>query len=197
MSSTTSSPSGFLSSPRGQQRLLWVSGIVLVAGIATFLGVYLSRGTSQPLSTNVSTISSPPAKTNSSAPPRGQVKASPDALRTARTFLESAVVRKNLDASYGIVGPYLKGGLTRGQWRTGNIPVPFYPASNAKTTEFFINESHPKSLLIEMVLRARKGTHIGKGYQAYKLGMNLVGKKWLVTTFAPEYKIPVKVNPNN
>src|SRR6266487_1194340 len=103
MSSTTSSPTGgFLSSPRMQQRLVWISGAVLLIGIAVFLGVFLSRGSSKPANQNLSTIASPPASTTP-AVNNPRVAPAASALKVARTFLETAVLRKNLDAAYPIV----------------------------------------------------------------------------------------------
>src|SRR6476619_284378 len=112
MSSTTSSPNTFLSSPRSQRMLIWISGSVLVVGAAIFLGVFFGRGSSQDVHTDpVGKVSSPDSSNvnpltgiadTQSAP------ASPAARAVARTFLETAVVRKNLDVAWGITGPWLK-----------------------------------------------------------------------------------------
>src|SRR5207248_1804063 len=136
MSSATSSPTGFLSSPRMQQRLVWISGAVLLIGVAVFLGVFLSRGTSRPANVNLSTVSSAPPSSTTPAAKNAKVAPSAAAFQVARTFLETAVLRKNLDAAYPLVGPNLKGGMSLTQWRKGNIAVVPYPASNAKTAKF-------------------------------------------------------------
>src|SRR5690349_10905580 len=105
MESSSSSPrsaGGILSSPRAQRRMIIFSGAVLVVGFIVFLSAFLLRGTSgihSPLSTlpaqtHVKLIKAPPSK---------------EALQVARKFLETAVLRKNLDAAYDITGPALKG----------------------------------------------------------------------------------------
>jgi hypothetical protein len=122
VSSTTSSLAGFFSTPRRQRWLMWISGAVLVIGVAVFLGVYLSRGTGKSVSPNISTLSSgPSSKSSAAASPK--VPASADALKVARTFIETAVLRKNLDIAYRIVGPDLKGGMSLARWRKGSIAV--------------------------------------------------------------------------
>jgi hypothetical protein len=195
MSSTTSSPTGFLSSPRMQQRLLWISGAVLVIGVAVFLGVYFSRGSSQPAAVNISTLSSGPSSTKP-ATENPKVAASPDALKVARTFLETAVLRQNLDTAYGIVGPDLKGGMSLAQWRKGNIAVQPYPAINVKTAKLTVLTSNKNELrLVVGPLVARKGSGIRP--LAFYLNVDRLGGKWLVNYFLPNYRIPIHVNPNN
>jgi len=198
MNSTTSSPSGFFSSPRRQQQLLWIAGAVLVTGVVVFLVVFFSRGSSQPTSVDLSTVSSPQTSTTP-APPR--VPPSSAARQVARTFLLTAVQRKNLDAAYRIVGPDLKGGMSLAQWRKGNIPVTFYPSSDAKTAQFVVKTSHPSYLLLQVGLHALRGSGIKPRSLAFWLGLKRVGGKngeparWLVNYFLPQYSIPVKANP--
>jgi hypothetical protein len=193
MSSTTPSTSGFLSSPRVQQRLMWISGAVLLVGVAVFLGVFLSRGTTKPAAaTNIATVGSGPSHTTK--PATQKVTASADALKVARTFLETAVVRKNLDAAYGIVGPDIKGGMSRAQWRTGNIAVSPYPAMNAKTAKFHVTESHPNQLFAQVALYPRKGSGVKKPL-AFNLGVQRVRGKWIVNYWLPEPQIKVRPTP--
>jgi hypothetical protein len=193
MSSTTSSESGFFSSPRRQQQLLWASGAVLVIGIAVFLAVFLSRGGSQPASAGLSTVPTAPASTTPTAPRR--VSPSPAALKTARTFLETAVLRKNLDVAYPLVGPNLKGGMTRAQWRKGNIAVTFYPARNIETTALVVKQSQKNHMLLLVELTPQKGS--GVRPLAFYLGLDRIHGKWLVNYWLPDYSIPVKANPYN
>src|SRR5438874_1160042 len=193
--SATSSSTGFLSSPRMQQRLVWISGAVLLIGVAVFLGVFLSRGTSRPApASNLSTVSSGPP---SSKPAKNQkVAASAAAFQVARTFLETAVLRKNLDAAYPLVGPNLKGGMSLAQWRKGNIAVVPYPALNAKTARFKVKSSHKNELMLQVgPLVARKGS--GVRPLAFDLNVDRIGGKWVVNYWLADYSIPVRANPNN
>jgi hypothetical protein len=196
MSSTTPSTSGFLSSPRMQQRLLWISAAVLLVGVAVFLGVFLSRGSSTPAAvTNISTVGSPPAHKTKPAANHTKVPPSSDAFKVARTFLETAVLRKNLDAAYGIVAPDIKGGMSLAQWRKGNIAVQPYPAMNAKTAKFHVTESHPNQVFAQVVLYPRKGSGVNRPL-AFNLGVHRVGgKRWVVNYWFPEPQIKVKPTP--
>ena len=53
-----------------------------------------------------------------------------------RTFIKTAVARKQLAFAYTLVDPDLKGTMTLKQWETGNIPVIQYEAENVDTAEF-------------------------------------------------------------
>jgi hypothetical protein len=194
MSSTTSPPEGFLSSPRMQQRLMWISAAVLLIGVAVFLGVFFTRGSTHPASVNISTLSSPPSTKTAPATKNPKVKPSPDALKAARTFLETAVVRKNLAAAYSIVGPDLKGGVSLATWRKGNIPVTFYPAANANLAKLNVQSSHKNELKLRTVLFPRKGS--GVKPLVFDLNVDRIGGKWLVNYFLAEYSTPVKPTPN-
>jgi hypothetical protein len=195
VSSTTSSPNGFLSTPRAQRWLMWISGAVLVVGIAVFLGVVLSRGSSgQAPAANLSTVSSGPPSSSNSATNNPKVAASADALKVARTFLETAVLRKNLDAAYPLVGPNLKGGMSRAQWRKGNIAVQPYPAANAKTARFLVKSSRKNELMLLVELTPRKGS--GVRPLAFYLNVDRIGGKWVVNYYLPDYHPGVRANPN-
>lgn len=172
---------------------------MLVIGAAAFLAVFFSRGNSRPASAGLSTVSSPPAASTAPAPKK--VPASPAALKVARTFLETAVLRKNLDVAYGIVAPNLKGGMSLAQWRRGNIPVPVYPARDAKTAQLVVQSSHPNKLLLQVLLHARQGS--GVRPLNFSLGLERVAGKsgeparWLVNYFVAKYAIGVRQAPTN
>jgi len=183
--------------------LLGISSAVLVIGIAIFLGVLFTRGTSQPASSSdISKISSQrPTDTNpiqNGTKAAAQVKPPTTALGVARTFLETAVLRKNLDASYGIVGPALKGGFSRAQWHTGNIPVTYYPASNAKTAPFKVKSSTKNALLLEVGLKVAPGTKIATAAKAlgFLLEVDRIHGKWLVNYFLSDYRPGVPSAPH-
>jgi hypothetical protein len=192
MASTTSSSTGFFASPQRQRWLMWISGAVLVIGIAVFLGVFLSRGTSKTAPVNFSTVSSGPPSSQP-AVKNPNVAPSAAALKVARTFLETAVLRKDLDAAYKIVGPNISGGMSLAQWRKGAIPVTPYPAANAKTAGFHITESHRNELFAQVILTPQKGSGVKKAL-AFNLGLERVGKRWVVNYWLPEPTIKTKAD---
>jgi hypothetical protein len=176
--------------------LFWISGAVLVIGICVFLGVFLSRGTAQPVVSDIG--SKQTTYTNPLTPgayPRTKPAAS--ALRNARTFLETAVVRKNVSAAWGIVGPMLKSGTSRAEWNKGNIAVDYFPGSNVKTAKFNIKVSNKKVLFMTVGLFAGKNTQVIKGLKSlgFQLEVDNIGGKWLVNYFMPDNPGGVPVNP--
>jgi hypothetical protein len=184
---STPSETGFLSSPRNQRRLLWGSGAVLLAGVIVFLTTVVFHGSSG--------IKSPISTIQAKSAPK-QIKAPPDkkAFKVARTFIETAVLRKNLDVAYTLVNHEIKGGQTRKQWDTGNIGVIGYPAGNAKTTGFTVLWSYKTQLMTVVDLVARKGAHV-RPHLPFFLGLvrahNKPDGRWLVNYFEADYTPPV------
>jgi hypothetical protein len=186
-SSSSPANDGFLSSPRNQRRLLWISGGVFGVGLIVFLSVFVLRG-SPGVQSPISTL---PAQTT-----KKQVKAPPDpkAFKVARTFIETAVLRKNLDAAYPLVNPEIKGGLTKKQWETGNIPVIGYPADNSKTAAFTVLWSYKTQLMTIVDLVAKRGSHV-RPHLPFFLGLvrahNKPNGKWLVNYFEADWSPPI------
>jgi hypothetical protein len=189
---STSASGGFLSSPRAQRRLIWFSGAVLAAGVIAFISGYALRGTSGihspistvPAQTHPNLIKSPPAK---------------GALRVARQFIETAPLRRNLDQAYALVGPSLKGAMTRKQWNKGNIPVIDYPAGNAKTAAFVVDWSYRTQMMLEVDLVAKKGSGANiRPHLPFFLGLERKGDRpngqWRVTTFIPVWHPPIPMS---
>jgi hypothetical protein len=171
--------------------MLWISGAVLVAGIGVFLGIFLSHGTGQAAISDPATISSPSVRTPSTnVAPVKKVPPAPAALRVARLFLETAVPRKNLDAAYDIVGPALKGGYSRAQWRIDAIPVTYYPASNLKTAPLDVISSTKNHLLLQVGLKTAPHSGVAPSVKAlgFQLQVDRIRGKWLVNYFSPIYK---------
>jgi hypothetical protein len=190
MSSSPSADGGFLSSPRAQRRFRWISGGVFGVGLIVFLSVFVFRGSSG----IHSPISNQPAQTVAK-----QVKAPPDprAYAVARKFIETAVLRKNLDVAYPLVNHEIKGGMTRKQWDKGTIAVMGYPAGNAKTTGFTVLWSYKTQMMLVVDLVARKGTNV-RPHLPFFLGLVRAGNKpdgrWLVNYWLPDWSPPVPTN---
>jgi hypothetical protein len=92
-------------------------------------------------------------------PPRHELTAAErrEIRQVSLVFIGSAVARQHLDDSYDLVGPSLREGLTKAQWRTGNIPViPFAVQSVAHWT---LDYSYANDVAFEVVLLGKPGTH--------------------------------------
>jgi hypothetical protein len=184
--------SGVFNSPRRQRRFFIISAAVLLAGILAML-ITILRGTGNAYPDK---FSNQPAQLNH---PEKKAPVSPDQISLMRQFITTAVARKNLDKAYWIVGPDLRGGLTRHQWRTGDIPVLFYHADNAKTVEFKTDYSYENQALFEANLHAVPGTE-SRPTLLFFIGLKRQGGKangrWLVNYFEPNWRPPIPMAPN-
>jgi hypothetical protein len=182
---------GFFASPRNQRRFFVAAIVVFAAGVIAISLAYF-RGTSDAFKTPISTT---PAQLAKKDPP---AKPTAAAFRVARKFIETAVMRRNIDASYDIVHPDMKGRMTRKQWDTGNIPVIDYPADNAKTTAFIVDYSYRTQMLLEADLVAKAGASV-RPHLLFFLGLKRAGGsptgRWLVNYWEPHWKPPIHAAP--
>jgi hypothetical protein len=74
------------------------------------------------------------------------------AERTLDRFVLSAVLRRRVEVSYDLVAPSVRGGLTRSQWRTGDIPVPPFPAKAVALAKSKLVYSRPNVARYEVAL---------------------------------------------
>ena len=94
-----------LLSPRTQRRILLLCSLVLAAGVASVLIVFL-RDTGQKLNAPISTV--PVDKPT--LPKRDKLPA--EALLVAGRFVLTAVQRKNLSEAWKLIGPGIRQDLT-------------------------------------------------------------------------------------
>jgi hypothetical protein len=188
-SSPATAPHGFLSSPRAQRRMLWISGGVLGVGLIVFLSVFVFRGSSGYHS---------PISTHKAQHIKQPVHAAPDpkAYKVARQFMQTAVLRKHLDSAYSLVNNEIKGGLTKKQWDTGNIPVDPYPAGNIKTAGFQVVASYKTQMMLLVDLVAKKGSGANiRPHLPFWIGLvrehNKPNGRWLVNYWVPDWSPPV------
>src|SRR5438105_1619138 len=130
MATSTGILSGMLDSPRKQRRLFILSGGIFAAGVIAFVSVFLLRGTPNAFT---DTFSNQPAKL---VKPQKTVRVTKEQIALMRTFIKTAVARKNLGFAYTIVDPDLRGTMTKKQWLTGDIPIIQYLAENVDTAAF-------------------------------------------------------------
>ena len=71
------------------------------------------------------------------------------ALATAANFVTYAVARRRVERSYDLTAPALKGGLSRAQWSTQDIPVVPFPVEEARRK---IEYSYSDSLGLQVML---------------------------------------------
>jgi hypothetical protein len=110
-----------------------------------------------------------------------------EARQVAVRFIQTAVAREDLEEAWTLVGPNLRGGLTREEWLTGNNPVVPYPIDKLEVAPYKVDESYESSALIEVALLPRKGA--GVRAQVFFLGLVKVGSgsraRWVVDNWVP------------
>jgi hypothetical protein len=85
-----------------------------------------------------------------------EIKMPDSALRTAQKFIQTAVLRSDVGAAWALVTPHVRGGLTRAQWNTGNIPVVPYPREKFGGAKFKIDRHRQRNILLEVLLTSHK-----------------------------------------
>jgi hypothetical protein len=186
-SSTPTSSGGILSSPRAQRRLLLFSGTVFCVGLILFLSLVVLKGPSA----LHSPISNKPAQ---HAPPEIKAPPAKEAIKVGREFIETAVLRKHLAQSYKLVNGDVRGGLTKKQWLTGNIPVIGYPAGNTRTAAFLTDWSYTNQVMFTVDLVAKRGANV-RPHLPFFLGLVRVGHKghydWRVNYWQADWRPPL------
>ena len=119
--------------------------------------------------------------------PGGQIDRSPksvplagDVRRVAGLFINTAVARRNLARSWDLVTPELRGGMTKQEWLTGEIPVvPFPEVGQAR---FKTDLSYDEYALLEVALLP-KANDVNP--QLFFIELKKLRGSWLVNSWAP------------
>jgi hypothetical protein len=189
---TAKSPSSLerlTSSPRAQRRALIAGLSVFAIGAAVFALVFF-RNTGHPLPNK---LSNQPA---SVAKPEPTVALDAAIVPLMKKFIGTAVARKNLDQAYALVGPDIRGNLTKKQFELGNIPVIPYPAADIQHLQFTVDYSHPTQVGLEVGLNPAAG-HAGTRRLTFYAGFKKIGTgsaaHWVVNYWSPRYHPPIPV----
>jgi hypothetical protein len=176
----TSDRRSFLQSPRNQRRLLWAALIVLATGVAIFTFAFF-RNTGDP----TETFSNQPADIYK---PQKTVGIDTGAREVAGRFIQTAVARKELAASYDLVTPELRQGMTRKQWATGNIPVVYYPSGALEIASFKVDRSYANEVVWEVSMVPKIGSGVEPA--VFYIGLKRADKKapWRVYYWVPHYR---------
>jgi hypothetical protein len=192
MANSTGILGGMFDSPRKQRRLFIASAVVFAAGVILFVSLVLLRGTSNAYT---DTISTQPAKL---ATKEKTVPVTKEQIALMRTFIKTAVARKNLKYAYSIVDSDLKGDMTLKQWLTGDIPVVQYEAENADTANFIPVYHYQEQALFSIDLIPVGHTQ-ERPELLFFIGMKRAGGtktgRWLIDYWQPRWRPPVPMAP--
>jgi hypothetical protein len=150
-----------LSSRRISRWLFVIAAVVLAAGIIAIIATRVGGGGSS------SSNSAPAENVNPTGPAIPDIEKAQKNIRfpaaawkVVQQFVYSAASRRNLARSYTLADESMRGGLTLNQWKSGNIPVNYFPASeiiryNWKNTNF----AHPREAAVNVILVPPKGSN--------------------------------------
>jgi len=101
------------------------------------------------------------------------------------TFVRTAVRRHDLAASWPLIHPNLKQGLTKKQWLTGNIPVVPFPAKGIIAWD--LDYSYPGDIAADVVLQPVPKSGLYR--KTFTIEFKRVGgaseNRWLVYSWVP------------
>lgn len=105
-------------------------------------------------------------------------------LRIATRFVNTAVVRHDVDDSWELTAPALRTGYTRRTWAQGNIPVQPYPVEGAK---WKVDYSWRDVVGLKVALFPKKGEDVPAAVFDMQLHAYGTGDKrrWLVDSWTP------------
>ena len=174
----TSGKRPFLASPRRQRQLLLVALALLAVGVGALTFV-LFRNTGD----TTETFSTEPANIFK---PEKTVTVDPAARRVAGMFIKTAVARKSLAASYDLVHPDLRQGMTRKQWATGNIPIVYYPTGDLQIASFKVETSVKDNVVLQVFMVPKVGSKAEP--VIFFIGLKrTAGQPWQVYMWEPRY----------
>ena len=178
-----------LSSRRFNRWLFVLGAVVLVAGVVAILVTQI--GSKSATTENVN----PTGPTISDvAKAQKNIRFQSPAWKVAQQFIATAAARRNLGQAYALSDANMRGGLTVAQWKTGNIPVAYFPTSkiiryNWKNTNF----AHPRDAAVNLILVPTTKSGLRAG--TFQIEVVKVGKgpkaHWLVDYFGAVQGPPV------
>jgi hypothetical protein len=191
-----------LSSARFNRALMWISALVLAAGVA-FLVIRLVPGSDNTRTGNEQGfVPQLPAKSSPLTNAQGvrvtkYEQLDPEVRSTIRTFLATAVARRHLDQSWAVIAPSMKKGYTFRQWsHASELPVIPYPIEDVDTTQYYLDYASTKEILLEVGVSAAPQKNMRP--TAFQLGLVPRGKgvqrHWLVNYWMPRWTPPIPTN---
>jgi hypothetical protein len=102
--------------------------------------------------------------------------------QTLDKFVATAVKRHDVAASYDLVTPELRNGMTRAEWAKGDIPVYPYNARGRAFHAWTLSYIYGKEVGVTLMLRPRD---LRQDTFAFDVTMKKIHGRWLVDLFMP------------
>jgi hypothetical protein len=170
-----------LSSPRRRRHLAWGAGLLVAGGVAASIAfLYPNTGEQEVFTPGKPKVAheEPP----STPLPKGDLAS---AQRTLSKFVVSAILRQHVERSYDLAAASVRGGLTRKEWRTGDIPVPPFPAKAVAVAKSKLVYSHQNLARYDVLLYTKPGAQLMP--LLYSIELTRPGRRgrWLVDYAMP------------
>jgi hypothetical protein len=168
-----------LASPRFRRRLRWVSLLLGLAATAAALVIAFPNTGKRHEVFDSSPVQFFKEPKHVAAGPRRRA----EALLATMAFVRTAVLRKNVDASWDLATPDFRAGYTRKQWDTGNIPVVPFPAVGVGAWQ--VDWSYENDMGFDILLIPKKGLNLGAKSFMVELKRSGPGARWRIASWAP------------
>jgi len=188
-----------LSSPRFQRYLLWFGVAFFAVGAAALVFAFVGNKDGNPTNPDKGFHAQLPSKQVALKNADGVTvktfaQLDPQIRADIKTFIGTAVARKNLAQSWAVVSPTLKRDYTPASWAKGSdLPVVPYPGVDTKRIQYFLDYASTKEILIEVGLAGKKG--VSTRPVTFQLGLvrgeNGSSHPWLVDYWMPRWTPPV------
>jgi hypothetical protein len=189
-----------LRSPGAGKAMVWISSLVLIAGVVAFVTVSWGRNDPSPSAGGSLLPETVPDDIGLETTPPPKVDEVPRAARAAAgQFILAAAGRDDLPKAWRLSHPELKAqcACTYRQWLTGNIPVQPIEARGLDQVTFFVEELAARRVVMQVFVKAAPNSDFED--QTFHIGLKASGSPnkltWLVDLWSPISPIPVPLNP--
>jgi len=183
-----------LDSPRFQRTLLGLGALVLLAGIVMVIARFVGGNDTtsvQPAPTFHPKLPTPTytLKNREGVAVKRYAQLDPEIKATIRTFIGSAVERRDLGRSWDVVAPSLRKGYTKKSWSHATaLPIVPYPVAKLSGVDYSLRYATDKEIMVEAGLTAPKRFHMRP--TTFSIGLVPSGRgvhKWLVDYWMPHW----------
>jgi len=180
--------------------MVWISSLVLIAGVIAFVTVKLGTNDPTPSTSGSLLPETVPDDFGIETTPAPKVSEVPRAARAAAgQFIVAAAGREDLPKAWRLSHPELRQqcACSYREWLTGNIPVQPIEAAGLDQVTFFVDELAPRRVVLQVLVKAKPGSEFED--QTFHIGLKARGSRpkltWLVDLWSPIAPIPIPLNP--
>jgi hypothetical protein len=116
---------------------------------------------------------------------------------TVESFVRTAVVRRNLDRAWSLASPAMREGVSRRDWRRGDLPVQPYPERALQHVDWSVAASFDRTVVVEVMVMPKERS--GEPVLVYEAALTDHGRKgerrWLVDSWIPRATLGTATPP--